>query len=88
MSSEPTELKPETCKYYRTRGGKLAYVSGILPKLMAANGCGTGEMFVGYIEQQEEPMTWQADGRYYSDDDGPILDEWDLVAELQHNGFI
>ena len=88
MSSETTGIKVTTCKYYRTRDGKLAYVAGILPKVMAANGCGTGEMYVGYIEQQQEPMTWHADGMYYSQEDGFDTDPWDLVVELPTNGLI
>ena len=87
--SDATTLHIKTCKYYRTREGKRAYVAGILPKLMASLDCGFGScQYVGFIEGHESPVMWCLDGNYYEQTDGDVEDGWDLVAEAADSGLV
>lgn len=87
--NDATTLEIKTCRYYRTRDGKRAYVSGILPRLMASLDCGFGDFqFVGFIEGFSEPVMWCVDGRYHETSEWDIEDTWDLVAEAADNGLV
>lgn len=80
-------MKLEAGKYYRTRGGRKAYVAAVGCPFCGPDTCSTA---LGWIEEKSLSTDWSEDGKYspIEDRSEDLISEWVEPKKVRVRGWI